>query len=162
MITKEKITETLKAYTKKHNIAASSVILEEYAEELVKNDVIEIVRCKDCKYWNKQGFDPVFDVDFGDCKYGHLEDEFHSQTDENDFCSNGERKTVQTMTNYDRIKAMSVEEMAAATLSKFPYGEGCEKFCAYTKNGYCNKFADDGQGDCVDGIKQWLESEVSE
>ena len=66
------------------------------------------------------------------------------------------------MTNYDRIKAMSVEEMAAATLSKFPYGEGCEKFCACTKNGYCNKFADDDQGDCVDGVKQWLESEVSE
>ena len=37
MTDKEKITEILKAYTKKHNIMASSVILEEYAEELVKN-----------------------------------------------------------------------------------------------------------------------------
>lgn len=37
---KDKIVEILKAYTKKHNIAASSVILEEYAEELVKNGVV--------------------------------------------------------------------------------------------------------------------------
>ena len=36
MTTKEKITEILKDYTKKHNISASSVILEEYAEEKLK------------------------------------------------------------------------------------------------------------------------------
>ena len=41
----EKITEILKAYTKKHNITASSVILEEYAEELVANGVI-MLPCK--------------------------------------------------------------------------------------------------------------------
>lgn len=40
MSAKEKIIEILKAYTKKHNIAASSVILEEYAEELLANGVI--------------------------------------------------------------------------------------------------------------------------
>ena len=37
---KERITEILKGYTKKHNISASSVILEEYAEELVKQGAI--------------------------------------------------------------------------------------------------------------------------
>lgn len=37
---KDRIAEILKAYTKKHNISASSVILEEYAEELVKQGVI--------------------------------------------------------------------------------------------------------------------------
>jgi hypothetical protein len=37
---KERITEILKAYTKKHNISASVVILEEYAEELLANGVI--------------------------------------------------------------------------------------------------------------------------
>ena len=41
----EKITEILKTYTKKHNISASSVILEEYAEELVANGVI-VPPCK--------------------------------------------------------------------------------------------------------------------
>ena len=40
MTNKEKITEILKAYTKKHNIMASSVILEEYADELLANGVI--------------------------------------------------------------------------------------------------------------------------
>ena len=40
MTDKEKITDILKAYTKKHNISASVVILEEYAEELVKQGVI--------------------------------------------------------------------------------------------------------------------------
>ena len=39
MTDKQRITEILKAYTKKHNISASSVILEEYAEELVANGV---------------------------------------------------------------------------------------------------------------------------
>ena len=45
MTDKEKITEILKAYTKKHNIMASSVILEAYAEELVANGVI-VPPCK--------------------------------------------------------------------------------------------------------------------
>ena len=39
-MSKQKITEILKAYTKKHNISASSVILEEYAEELVNQGAI--------------------------------------------------------------------------------------------------------------------------
>ena len=45
MTDRERITEILKAYTKKHNISASSVILEEYAEELVANGVI-VPPCK--------------------------------------------------------------------------------------------------------------------
>lgn len=40
MTDRERITEILKAYTKKHNIMASSVIFEEYADELVANGVI--------------------------------------------------------------------------------------------------------------------------
>lgn len=40
MTDKERITEILKAYTKKHNIVASVVILEEYAEELVRHGAI--------------------------------------------------------------------------------------------------------------------------
>ena len=40
MTDKQRITEILKAYTKKHNISASAVILEEYAEELLANGVI--------------------------------------------------------------------------------------------------------------------------
>lgn len=40
MTDKEKITEILKAYTQKNNIMASVVILEQYADELIKNGVI--------------------------------------------------------------------------------------------------------------------------
>lgn len=39
MSNKEKIIEILKAYTKQHNIMASVVILEEYAEVLIANGV---------------------------------------------------------------------------------------------------------------------------
>lgn len=45
MTDKERITEILKAYTKKNNISASSVILEEYAEDLLANGVI-VPPCK--------------------------------------------------------------------------------------------------------------------
>ena len=45
MTDKERITEILKAYTKKNNISASMVILEEYAEELIANGVI-VPPCK--------------------------------------------------------------------------------------------------------------------
>ena len=52
MTDREKITEILKAYTKKYNISASVVILEEYAEELLANGVI-VPPCKvgDKIYW---------------------------------------------------------------------------------------------------------------
>ena len=72
-------------------------------------------------------------------------------------------KTMPT-TNYYRIKAMSVEEMAKV-LNEMSIGIGridCEKYCAYIKDGRCNKFENDGKGSCVDGIKLWLESEVEE
>ena len=37
---KDKIADILKSYTSKHGIMASSVILESYADELVKNGCI--------------------------------------------------------------------------------------------------------------------------
>lgn len=66
------------------------------------------------------------------------------------------------MTNYDRIKA-KIANMSIDELSKLLSNSGnCEKYCAYIKDGLCNKFENDGQGGCIDGVKQWLESEVSE
>ena len=59
-------------------------------------------------------------------------------------------------TNYDRIRNMSIEEMADFM---YEINENCEKFCAFTKNGKCNSFNGDKQ-DCLIGIKIWLESEV--
>ena len=63
-------------------------------------------------------------------------------------------------TNFDRIKAMSVEEMAECINRFLIVGGNCERYCAYTKDGRCNKFDNDGKGGCVDGIRLWLESEV--
>ena len=56
----------------------------------------------------------------------------------------------------------SIEEMAKALYEKPKSYVDCEKYCAYTKDGRCNKFDNDGKGSCVDGIKLWLETEVSD
>ena len=54
-------------------------------------DVVEVVRCKDCKHWDKD-----------ECECSHWYG-FH----ENDFCSYGElRKAVQIMTDNDIVKAL--------------------------------------------------------
>lgn len=73
-----------------------------------------------------------------------------------------DKKKLQTpMTNYDRIKAkianMSIDEMSEF-LSKSRF---CENFCAFTKNGICNSHGSP-RTVCNKGIKQWLESEVSD
>lgn len=71
------------------------------------------------------------------------------------------------VTEFDRIKNLSVDEMADAISEtdffiRTPHKSLCERCCAYTKNGKCNKFRNDGRGGCIDGIKQWLETEVEE
>lgn len=48
-------------------------------------DFVEVVRCKDCKYWVKGGYDPIICRDFGSCTCGYYE------TNSNDYCSYGER-----------------------------------------------------------------------
>ncbi len=58
-------------------------------------------------------------------------------------------------TNYDRIRNMSVEEMAKFIKNTI---EDCEKYCAFTKNGKCHSFGI--EDNCAKGIKLWLESEV--
>lgn len=73
-----------------------------------------------------------------------------------------DKKELQTpMTNYDRIKAkianMSIDEISEF-LSKSRF---CENFCSFTKNGICNSHGSP-RIVCNKGIKQWLESEVSE
>ena len=54
MTDRERITEILKAYTKKNNISASVVILEEYAEELVRQGVI-VLPCQKGTALNRNG-----------------------------------------------------------------------------------------------------------
>lgn len=60
---------------------------------------------------------------------------------------------VKKQTNFERIKAMSVEEMAHL----LGRNADCENYCAFVDEiGACN-----GQGNvCTMGVKKWLESEV--
>lgn len=60
------------------------------------------------------------------------------------------------MTNYERIKGMSVEEMAELLSNE----DECERYCAFTKNGKCNSFGDINE--CKKGVELWLNSEVEE
>lgn len=60
------------------------------------------------------------------------------------------------MTNYERIKGMSVEEMAELLAAE----DGCETFCAFVKDGRCDSYG--GDKPCNKGIELWLNSEVEE
>lgn len=59
------------------------------------------------------------------------------------------------MTNYERIKAMSIEEMA-----KILSDSDCEKYCSFTENEKCNSYG--GSDMCAKGVELWLNSEVAE
>ena len=85
MTDKKRITDILKAYTKKHNIMASSVILEEYAEELVKQGVTMPIRCESCDYYiPKAILTDEYDNPLG---YDGICDNCDKYTDKDDFCS---------------------------------------------------------------------------
>ena len=58
------------------------------------------------------------------------------------------------MTNYERIKGMSAEELAKLLSNE----NDCECYCAFTKNGKCNAFG--GLNKCKKGVELWLNSEV--
>lgn len=62
------------------------------------------------------------------------------------------------MTNYERIKAMSVEELATLLSS---IARNCERYCAFTLDGKCNVVdCDYAVGE--EGLVLWLNSEVEE
>ena len=57
-------------------------------------DVVEVVRCKDCRCWDEGGFDPVTNHHFGYCRHYQWQDAegWDRETNDNDFCSYGEKK----------------------------------------------------------------------
>ena len=59
-----------------------------------KADVVEVVRCKDCRSWEEVGVDPITSYRFGYCRHYQWQDREYSdrETNDNDFCSYGERK----------------------------------------------------------------------
>lgn len=56
-------------------------------------DVVEVVRCEDCKYWEEEVFDHLIEHKIGECHCPQWEDiEFWYNTQDNDYCSYGERR----------------------------------------------------------------------
>lgn len=59
-------------------------------------EAVEVVRCKDCKYWlphEQFGFDEDNDEYHDYCGYHMPQDEFEAEYwDANDFCNHGKRK----------------------------------------------------------------------
>lgn len=54
-------------------------------------DVVEVVRCKDCKHWNNEGYDPILESAWGECQKSF--DDYHCcETTEDDYCSYGEKE----------------------------------------------------------------------
>ena len=63
--------------------------VEDYIANLPAADVVEVVRCKNCKY---------YDIEYGVCDFHSVEPDAYSSGAKvemafNDFCSYGERKT---------------------------------------------------------------------
>ena len=61
------------------------------------------------------------------------------------------------MTNYEKIKTMSVEEMAAYIFDLGNGREYCYGHCDYQYDDDC---PNDGGKGCMRGVIKWLESEV--
>ena len=62
------------------------------------------------------------------------------------------------MTNYEKIKNMSIDEMAARIVE---FIEDCEPFCAYTnERGECQHTGT--LSACVGGVKEYLMNEAKE
>lgn len=65
------------------------------AIEIIANaptaDVVEVVRCRDCKHWTDASFDTVTESHWGECRKP-LGDYRYCETSEEDYCSYGERR----------------------------------------------------------------------
>ena len=80
-----------------NGISASSVILEDYAEQLVKHGVQPVIQCEKCKYWKKYGYDPIIEKCWGECCRPFGEDGVTQETAENDFCSFAKEATYESL-----------------------------------------------------------------
>lgn len=81
-------------FTDELGFAVSIEAVLEALDSAPAADVVEVVRCKDCRYWEEIGIDPITDYTFGYCRHYQWQDEENSrETNGQDFCSYGERKT---------------------------------------------------------------------
>ena len=63
------------------------------------------------------------------------------------------------MTNFEKIKGMTVEEMVYF-LKDAQDGDDCCSLCAFDHEEY--KLCTSQRVSCIDGYKKWLESEVDD
>ena len=55
-------------------------------------DVVPVVRCKDCRYWNKTDTDIIVNIDYGKCTNSNSPYHNEEETTGGDYCSYGERR----------------------------------------------------------------------
>jgi hypothetical protein len=69
---------------------AQKFYTEGYNDAMTNHDVVKVVRCKDCKHWDK-----VYECNTDWHGYCHLEDADGTETSRwgEDFCSYGERRS---------------------------------------------------------------------
>ena len=68
------------------------------------------------------------------------------------------------LTNFEKIKSMSIEEMAEFIENEDNVFQFCRKeYCYYHKeNGDCEAFKNGIKGGCVEAAIKWLKSEIAE
>ena len=91
---REKLIELLETTVSKEEVAVYGevyVSTSMVAEHLIANDVVPVVRCKDCKYWRDSWVAPDGKHEHGECYIEDADDVIVGRWDD-DFCSYGERK----------------------------------------------------------------------
>lgn len=75
-----------------HNRSFYPAIVSSAIKNTPTADVVEVVRCKDCKFWHNEGYDPLLNHYCGSChcKYWAYPPEYF-ETHDNDYCCYGER-----------------------------------------------------------------------
>lgn len=63
------------------------------------------------------------------------------------------------MINYEKIKRMSIEDMAHLI---FDLGNGREYGCVHCAYQGDDECPNDGSDGCLSGVRKWLEKEISE
>ena len=74
------IKDALHRFNKEYD-APNEVVARDMLAEIGEDDVVKVVRCKDCKYRKSMP-----NVCYGECIYSA------SMVSDNDYCSNGEKK----------------------------------------------------------------------
>lgn len=131
-----------------------------------------VVNCRKCRistawyadvkqlseFWNKRASEKhgVWNIDYDDIVCSECGTIFNlndNDTEKFNFCPNCGAKMREQMTNYEKIKQMTVEELAELLGGYTP--EICD-FCVY-KGSDCHNNIDK---DCVGGTKLWLNKEA--